>query len=72
IIDGRFHESCQHFIAISTRRQDCLHPSCLFSNRHPASTSKTGRSLCIRSMRPPFLNAIRLSPTTCPDCATAE
>ncbi|KAH9180526.1 hypothetical protein EDB89DRAFT_1825338, partial [Lactarius sanguifluus] len=67
IIDGRFHEPCRHFKAISTRRQDCLRHACLFSNRHPAECC-LGACRCKRMMDPPMLNPIRLSPNPCPDC----
>ncbi|KAH9043260.1 hypothetical protein EDB84DRAFT_320555 [Lactarius hengduanensis] len=70
IIDGRFHEPCRHFKAISTRRQDCLRHVCLFSNRHPAECC-LGACRCKRMMDPPMLNPIRLSPNPCPDCALA-
>lgn len=34
VIDGRLHLACQHFIPMSTRKQDCLRPNCLFSRNH--------------------------------------
>jgi hypothetical protein len=37
IQDGRYHTVCGHFIAMSTRMQDCLRPDCLFSRRHEHS-----------------------------------
>ncbi|KAI0256674.1 hypothetical protein BJV78DRAFT_1117561, partial [Lactifluus subvellereus] len=67
IVDGRFHQTCLHFKAMSTRRQDCMRPACFFSYRHPAGTCR-----CKRSMDPPILNPIRLSPTRCPDCVQIE
>ena len=36
--DGRYHTVCGHFIAMSTRVQDCLRPDCLFSQRHAHPT----------------------------------
>ncbi|KAI0281369.1 hypothetical protein BGY98DRAFT_958674 [Russula aff. rugulosa BPL654] len=71
IIDGRFHQTCCHFKAMSTRRQDCMRHICFFSYRHSAQcTSRTCR--CKRTMDAPILNPIRLSPTRCPDCVQVE
>ncbi|KAH9966645.1 hypothetical protein BC827DRAFT_1177441 [Russula dissimulans] len=67
IIDGRFHQTCCHFKAMSTRRQDCMRHFCFFSYRHsPNCASRTCK--CKRTMDAPILNPIRLSPTRCPDC----
>ncbi|KAH9997300.1 hypothetical protein BJV77DRAFT_75372 [Russula vinacea] len=71
IIDGRFHQTCCHFKAMATRRQDCMRRFCFFSYRHPANCSpKTCR--CKRTMDQPIRNPIRLSPTRCPDCVDLE
>lgn len=34
IVDGRFHVPCGHFVALSSRLQDCMQSNCLFSQRH--------------------------------------
>ncbi|KZT26221.1 hypothetical protein NEOLEDRAFT_1155744 [Neolentinus lepideus HHB14362 ss-1] len=67
IIDGRWHTPCGHFIAISTHRQDCQRPNCVFSRRHVHLIGCTSRS-CIRLMDLPVRNPIRISPTSCADC----
>ncbi|KAI0306598.1 hypothetical protein B0F90DRAFT_1691308 [Multifurca ochricompacta] len=70
IVDGRFHQRCRHFKAMSTRRQDCMRHVCLFSCRHPFDCMSRRTCRCKRRMDLPILNPIRLSPTRCPDCRT--
>ncbi|KAI0082684.1 hypothetical protein K474DRAFT_1681103 [Panus rudis PR-1116 ss-1] len=65
IMDGRYHTSCGHFVAMSTRMQDCLRPNCVFSSRHPVGCKS---SSCIRLMVPPQRNPIRISESRCADC----
>ncbi|KAG2349931.1 hypothetical protein BDR05DRAFT_972835 [Suillus weaverae] len=67
IIDGRYHTECSHFIAMSTKFQDCLRPNCLFSVRHVHPTACRSQS-CIRLMALPTKNPIRISPSKCGDC----
>ncbi|KAJ6596866.1 hypothetical protein DFH09DRAFT_103771 [Mycena vulgaris] len=67
IIDGRSHAVCGHFVALATRREDCLRPDCLFSRRH-MHLGQCRSATCIRLMSPPALNPIRNSPTQCPQC----
>ncbi|KAG1772653.1 hypothetical protein EDD22DRAFT_767856, partial [Suillus occidentalis] len=67
IIDGRYHTECGHFIAMSTKFQDCLRPNCLFSVRHVHPTACKSQS-CIRLMALPTKNPIRISPSKCCDC----
>ncbi|KAG1731904.1 hypothetical protein EDB19DRAFT_1640579, partial [Suillus lakei] len=64
IIDGRYHTECSHFIAMSTKFQDCLRPNCLFSVRHVHPTACRSQS-CIRLMALPIKNPIRISPSEC-------
>ncbi|KAH9981313.1 hypothetical protein BGW80DRAFT_325129 [Lactifluus volemus] len=72
IIDGRFHQKCLHFKGMSTRRQDCMLPACFFSARHLPADCPSASCRCKRTMDPPILNPIRLSPTKCPDCMRLE
>ncbi|KAI0273606.1 hypothetical protein BC834DRAFT_921638 [Gloeopeniophorella convolvens] len=72
IIDGRYHTLCGHFMPLSTRRQDCMRPNCLFSTRHPSGPAGCESSACQRLMGLPIRNPIRLSPTHCPDCVRKE
>ncbi|KAJ6547538.1 hypothetical protein B0H19DRAFT_273153 [Mycena capillaripes] len=67
IIDGRSHKPCGHFVAIDTRRCDCMQERCLFSSRH-MHRGQCRSTNCIRLMAPPTLNPIRQSPTLCPQC----
>ncbi|KAJ7685183.1 hypothetical protein DFH06DRAFT_1157727 [Mycena polygramma] len=71
IIDGRSHKSCGHFVALDTRRHDCLRPECLFSIRH-MHRGQCRSASCIRLMSPPALNPIRESRTLCPSCVMAR
>ncbi|KIP09135.1 hypothetical protein PHLGIDRAFT_68202, partial [Phlebiopsis gigantea 11061_1 CR5-6] len=69
--DGRYHTACHHFIAMSTRVQDCMQPICLFSARHihPIGCKS---SACHRLMSPPQRNPIRISDSKCADCLMRE
>ncbi|KAH8099489.1 hypothetical protein BXZ70DRAFT_1000738 [Cristinia sonorae] len=67
VIDGRYHTTCGHFIAMSTRLQDCLRPNCLFSSRH-CHAAGCKSSQCVRLMVAPQRNPIRISETRCADC----
>ncbi|KAG2157077.1 hypothetical protein DEU56DRAFT_722331, partial [Suillus clintonianus] len=67
IIDGRYHPECSHFIAMSTKFQDCLRPNCLFSTRHAHPIACKSQA-CIRLMALPMKNPIRISPSKCGDC----
>ncbi|TFK76470.1 hypothetical protein BDN72DRAFT_755973 [Pluteus cervinus] len=71
MIDGRFHTECGHFVAMSTRTQDCLRANCLFSRRHvhPIGCKASG---CVRLMALPVRNPIRISPTVCNDCNSRD
>lgn len=71
IQDGRYHTVCGHFIAMSTRMQDCLRPDCLFSQRHAHPTGCKSAS-CQRLMTVPQRNPIRISETKCADCLMRE
>ncbi|KAI0695890.1 hypothetical protein BC835DRAFT_1406069 [Cytidiella melzeri] len=72
IQDGRYHTVCGHFIAMSTRMQDCLRPDCLFSRRHEHSAALCKAAGCHRLMTLPQRNPIRMSETKCADCVMRE
>ncbi|THU90716.1 hypothetical protein K435DRAFT_728075, partial [Dendrothele bispora CBS 962.96] len=67
VIDGRYYTECGHFFPMSTAKEDCLRPNCLFSQRH-AHPIGCRSPHCIRTMSLPKRNPIRLSNMKCPDC----
>ncbi|VDB99746.1 unnamed protein product [Peniophora sp. CBMAI 1063] len=81
IISGRFHSACGHFEPMSTSRQDCMRPDCIFSARHehpggqryapapraPVVDVRSGCK-CARMMAQPIRNPIRVSPARCANC----